>query len=129
MKHPNYYLPIMPYLVLERARDFIPFLEMVFKAKVEMNFPREDGSIMHAEVRIGNAVVMFTEANDDNMPFPGGMFLVTKDVDGVHQSALASGAVSMMEPSDQDYGRAAGFKDPFGNVWWLAMELPEQPEA
>ncbi|MFL9484400.1 VOC family protein [Chitinophagaceae bacterium LWZ2-11] len=120
MQTPDYYLPIMPYLVIKNAKEFIVFLKKVFNAQERMIVPREDGSIMHGEISIGKAVVLFTDATDEYKPFPGGMFLQVENIDEVYKSALANGATSTQELDNRDYGRSAGFQDAFGNQWWLS---------
>ena len=50
---------------------------------------------------------------------PCGMFIVTDDVDGIYAKGIARGGKGNQEPGDQEYGRAAGFIDPWGNQWWL----------
>jgi len=52
---PDYYLPIMPYLIVEKAYDFIAFTQKVFNSKTELIVPREEGTIMHGEITIGKA--------------------------------------------------------------------------
>ncbi|MGB4774384.1 MAG: VOC family protein [Daejeonella sp.] len=119
MKTPDYYLPIMPYLILKGAKDFLIFTKEVFNAKEEMIVPREDGSIMHAEISIGKAVIMVAEATELYKPLPCGMFIQLENIDEAYNIALANGALSLQEPDNRDYGRSAGFQDKFGNQWWL----------
>ncbi len=116
---PDYYLPIMPYLIVEKAYDFIAFTQKVFNSKTELIVPREEGTIMHGEITIGKAAIMFCDATEIYTPRPAGMFILIPNVDETYHSALANGATSLQEPGDRDYGRSAGFQDMFGNQWWL----------
>jgi PhnB protein len=76
---------------------------------------------MHAEVRIGDSVVMMGEPADESSLMPGMIHLYVDDVDTTYQRALQAGATSLREPEDQFYGdRSAGVRDAFGNVWWIA---------
>ncbi len=125
MTTPNYYLPIMPYIIVKDAQGFLKFLKSVFNAEEKMIVPREDGkTIMHAEIAIGKAVIMFAEADDEKFkPFPCSMFIFVQEVDKIYHAAMQNSATSLQEPSDQDYGRSAGFMDTFGNIWWLTRPV------
>ncbi len=61
MATPNYYLPIMPYLVVDHADRFIEFMKAVFGARERMKMPRPEGGIMHAEITIGAATIMVAQ--------------------------------------------------------------------
>lgn len=119
MARPDHYTQIMPYIIVEGAEGFIEFIKTVFDAKERLIVPHTDGTIMHAEFSIGEGTIMFTQCTDKYPSFPCGMFILQDDVDGTYAKGLANGAESMQEPSDQEYGRAAGFKDRWDNVWWL----------
>ncbi len=125
MTTPNYYLPIMPYIIVKDAQGFLKFLKAVFNAEEKMIVRREDGkTIMHAEIAIGKAVIMFAEADDEKYKqFPCSMFIQVQEIDKIYHAALENGAISVQEPSDQDYGRSAGIKDAFGNLWWLTRPI------
>jgi len=119
MAKPDHYLPIMPYIIVDGAEGFIEFIEAALGAKELLIVPHPDGSLMHAEFAIGEGTIMFTECTDKYGAFPCGMFMLVDDVDATYARGIENGADSMQEPSDQEYGRAAGFKDKWGNVWWL----------
>ncbi|ELR68955.1 Glyoxalase family protein [Fulvivirga imtechensis AK7] len=118
MKIPDKYLPIMPYLILRDAEKFARFMKEVFGATEQMIVPAERG-IMHGELRIGNAVVMFADSGEEFKPSPSGMFIFVDDVDDVYQKALQNGATSLQPLEKRDYGYGGGFEDPFGNQWWV----------
>lgn len=119
MQIPVHYLPIMPYLIVEKANDFIDFTKKVFDAKVELIVPRSEGVIMHGELSIGKAVIMFCDATEGYKAFPASMFLLVDDVNKTYNLGLQNGAISTQEISERDYGKSAGFLDAFGNQWWL----------
>jgi PhnB protein len=81
-----------------------------------------DGSIGHAEIRLGDSVIMLSEAmGGEYKPTTAGMHLYVENCDATYQRALKAGATSTMQPADQFYGdRSAGVKDPFRNHWWIA---------
>lgn len=110
----------MPYLILRGADKFMEFTTAVFGAEVIANYTREEtGGIMHAEIKIGESVVMFAEATEQWTPQVGGIFIYVENADITYRAALEQGAASVMEPADQDYGRSCGVKDPTGNTWWI----------
>ncbi len=115
------YQTVMPYLIVKDAAGLLQFMQKVFDAEEKYKTMREEAShvIRHAEVTIGGSVVMFAEATDQWRAVPAGLFVCVQDADETYKKALAAGAVSVMEPSDQSYGRSCGAKDPFGNTWWI----------
>jgi uncharacterized glyoxalase superfamily protein PhnB len=121
MKIPEQYNQLMPYLILKGTDEFRKFMAKVFDAKDQMIVPAVDGSVMHGELKIGNAVVMFAEAGGQFKVMNAGLFIYVDNTDDTYNKALAAGATTVegQEPSDKDYGRACGVKDPFGNTWWI----------
>jgi len=123
---PSGYHSVTPYMRVTGAAEFIDFLERAFGAKENHRSLAPDGSIMHADVTIGDSHVMLTEGMENFPPLPGSNFLYVADVDATHRSAIDAGATSMMEPSDQFYGdRTAGVRDPFGNEWWIGTHIED----
>lgn len=120
MNIPSTHQTVMPYLMLTKAQDFITFTSDVFGAELISKRMREDNhTIMHAELSIGASTIMFSEANEQWKPQTANMFVYVEDADHVYAKALEAGGVSVMELSNQDYGRTCGVADPFGNVWWI----------
>jgi uncharacterized glyoxalase superfamily protein PhnB len=118
---PDGYHAVTPYLVIKGAAKLIDFLKQAFEAQETERLTRPDGAIGHAEVRIGDSIVMIGEAGGEWQPMPGTMYLYVNDADATYKRALQAGAISTMEPTDQFYGdRSAGVKDPAGNQWWIA---------
>jgi len=125
---PKGYHSVTPYLMIGGAARLIDFLKQAFDATETERFSGPDGSIMHAEVKIGDSVVMLGEPRDESQRMPGSIYLYVKDTDECYRRALQAGASSMMEPADQFYGdRSAGVKDPTGNVWWIATHIEDVP--
>ena len=80
---------------------------------------------MHAEIKIGDSIVMMGEGQDVKK-FPAMLHLYMEDVDAVYQRALQAGAKSLREPSDQPYGdRSGGVEDAFGNQWWISTHVED----
>lgn len=118
MQIPSQYNRLMPYLIIPRAYEFITFMKDVFGATEQIIVPRSEGMIMHAELRIGDGVIMLADTTEEFAPKPAGIYIYVDDVDKIYQKALAAGAESTMEPMEQSYGYTCGFLDPFGNDWW-----------
>ena len=93
-------------------------MKYVFGATEQVVVPRSEGVIMHGELRIDDAVIMFADTTDSITTKPAGIFIYMDNVDDVYAKALAAGATSLMKPAPQDYGYTCGFHDPFGNDWW-----------
>ena len=109
----------MPYIIVSDAAGFIKFITAVFGAEEKLRVDMPDGSVMHCEYSINGGTIMFGQAGGEWKPFPCGMFVVVKDVDGLYAKGLANGATGNQEPAERGYGRAAGFIDEWGNQWWL----------
>ena len=125
---PDGYHSITPFLIVPGAAKLLDFLQQAFEAQELHRLPRPDGTIMHAEVRIGDSLVMMGEPMGDGQPMFGSLYLYVHDVDAVYKRALQAGATSTSEPADQFYGdRSAGIKDPLGNQWWIATHKEDVP--
>ena len=120
---PEGYQRVMPYLIVENAAAFFSFTQNVFGAKERYKAMRTETLIMHAEINIGDSVIMFADATEEHAKQTAGFFIYVDDCDKIYQKALANGAATVTEPADQSYGRSAGIKDPFGNTWWLTTAV------
>lgn len=112
---------VSPYLITTGAGGIIELLKAAFGAEDLGRHLRPDGTIMHAEVRIGDSVIMLSDGNAEFPPAPAMVHVYVPDVDAAYRRALQAGATSVLEPSDQFYGdRSAGIRDAAGNQWWIA---------
>lgn len=117
---PENYSTVCTYLLVNNPEQQLSFIEKVFAAET-IEALKQDNLVMHAEVRIGNSVIMIGRAQDQFPAAPGMMYIFTSEVDRLYQLALSEGAVSLMEPGERYYGhRECGVKDPQGNQWWMA---------
>jgi PhnB protein len=113
---------IAPYILVKGAARFIDFLKSAFEGTERIRVPRPDGSIMHAEIGIGNSVIELGDANDQNPPRPATVHLYVDNADSTYARALQAGATSVYPVADQFWGDRQGcVKDMFGNVWYIAM--------
>jgi PhnB protein len=123
---PAGYHTITPYLTVSGATGLIEFLKQAFSAHEKERFTQPDGTIGHAEVVIGDSVIMLGEPKQDCMPMAGAFYLYVDDVDNVYQQALSAGATSAMTPANQFWGdRTATVHDRFGNIWNIATRVEE----
>jgi PhnB protein len=125
---PEGYHTITPYLVVPGIAKLIECLEAAFDAKATECHSRPDGTIMHAETRIGDSMVMMGEPQGQWQPMPAALYMYVPDCEAVYRRALEAGATSVMEPADMFYGdRSAGVKDPCGNLWWIGTRTEDLP--
>jgi len=120
---------VTPYLVVEDAGRLIDFLTRAFDGQVVTCHKRPDGKVAHAEVKVGDSVLMMGSAHGDVRPIPTALYMYVPDCDRCYRRALAAGGVSIVEPQDQFYGdRHGGVKDPCGNTWWVATRVEDVSE-
>jgi uncharacterized glyoxalase superfamily protein PhnB len=123
---PDGFHTVTPYLVVEDAGKLIDFLTAAFDAEVHYAHRRPDGRIAHAEVRIGDSIVMMGSAQGDTKPMRTALYLYVLDCDALYHRALVAGGTSIGEPKDQFYGdRHGGIADPCGNIWWIASHIED----
>lgn len=123
---PEGYHSVAPYLVVPGVAKLIEFLKQAFDAREVGRMARPDGSVQHAEVRIGDSAVMMGEPVPPVAPSPCTLHLYLPDVDAAYRRAIAAGATPVSEPADQFYGdRTAGVRDPSGNCWYLATHVED----
>ena len=125
---PDGYHTVTPYLIVPGAAELIEFTKRAFGAEERFRMAGPDGTVMHAEIQIGDSVVMVSDGSPEHPPMPGMLHLYVEDVDAVYGNALAAGAESLREPEDQFYGdRSGGVKDASGNQWWLSTHVEDVP--
>lgn len=117
---PDGYSTVTPFLSVKGTAKLIDFLKNAFGAEEVMRMPGPGGVVMHAEVNIGNSRLMLSEATQ-SAPSQSAFYLYVNDVDALYKRAVAAGAASQTEPTDQFWGdRMASVKDSFGNTWSIA---------
>ncbi len=117
---------VTPYLIVNDANHFIEFVKQAFGAEELGRFLTPDGKIMHAEVKVGDSIIMLGEASKQFSAQPAGLCLYVPDTDATYRRAVDAGATSLREPEDQFYGdRSAGVADPTGNTWWINTHVED----
>ena len=121
---------VTPYLFAAGAGDLIEFLQLAFDAQELLRSSRPDGAVANAQLRIGDAMLMVSEATEAYPAMPAAFYLYVEDADQSMQRALAAGAVLEMAVADMSYGdRQGGVRDPAGNIWWISQRLEDKPYA
>jgi PhnB protein len=133
---PDGYHTVTPYLAFEDAAEAIEYYKRAFGAKERMRMEAPNGQIGHAELEIGDSLVMLADAFPQSTTRPpselggtsGGVFLYVEDVDAVVKQATDAGATITMEVADQFWGdRFGSIKDPFGHSWSVATHVEDVP--
>ena len=115
---------VNPYLHPRRAEPLIGFMKRAFGAEEVAKYASPDGVVNHAVIRVGDSVLEMGEAHGKYEPMPAMFYLYVPDVESVYRRAIAAGAKSFQEPTDQPYGdRNAGVADAFGNKWYIATHV------
>jgi len=126
---PEWYHTVTPYLTVHDLPKLMEFLKQAFHAQALFQSERPDGTIGHAEMRIGDSMVMIGQARDQWTPRPMSLYLYVNDADATYQSAVQAGGKSLSEPKNQFYGdRSGGVEDPCGNHWWIATHVEDVSE-
>jgi PhnB protein len=133
---PEGYPQVTPYLCIDGASDAIEYYSKVFDAKERMRMPAPDGKVGHAELQIGESVIMladeFPEMGALSPKTIGGtpvtISVYVQDVDDVFKRAIDGGAKSLRAVENQFYGDRSGqFEDPFGHHWSVASHVEDVP--
>jgi uncharacterized glyoxalase superfamily protein PhnB len=118
---PNGFHTVTPYLVVPGVARLLEFLKQAFDAKEKERMAREDGSIAHAAVSIGDSMVELGEAVGAPRAMPWSLHMYVPDVEEAYRLAIKAGAESLYAPKDMDYGdRQGGVVDASGNEWFIA---------
>jgi PhnB protein len=123
---PEGYHSVTPCFTVEDAPKLLDFVKQVFDAVEVHRTLDADGLIQHAEFRIGDSMLMLSQARGDWKAEPGSVYVYVHDVDATYQRALAAGATSLIVPADQFYGdRSGGVMDSQGIRWWLGTRIED----
>lgn len=123
---PEGFHTITPYFVVKGADQLVDFLKRAFQAEEIFIHRTPEGGIGHAQLRIGDSMLMLGEAMEPWQPMTASLYLYVPDTDAVYHRAIEAGGKSLMEPADMFYGdRNGGVQDPFGNQWWIATHIKD----
>lgn len=134
---PQGYHTLTPYMTVRDCIAAIEFYQRAFGAEKVMQLDMPDGKIAHAEIRIGDSILMLSEENKEwgnKSPVTLGgspMFLMiyVPDVDAAFNKAIVAGATEVRPVQDQFYGDRSGtLKDPYGHQWTLSTHIEDVSE-
>ncbi len=131
---PEGYHTATPYLIIKGAATALEFYKTAFGATEMLRMPKPDGRIGHAEIKIGDSIIMLADEHPEigaRSPesyggSPVTIMLYVEDVDAVFNRAVAAGAKVERPVANQFYGdRTGGIIDPFGHKWYLATHVED----
>jgi len=126
---PEGYHSVTPFLAIKDVAQLIDFAKRAFGAKEVSRLEKSDGSIMHAEIRIGDSIIMLGDVPPGQEASTATLYMYVEDADTMYKRALDAGARSIQRPTDQFYGdHAGGVIDPGGNRWWVATHVEDVSE-
>ena len=122
---PEGFHTITPYLTVRGAGALLDFLKRAFDAK-ETECMGSGDAVQHAQVQIGDSMVMMGECPPDFEPTRAMLYLYVDDADAWFKRAVDAGGEVIEEPKDQFYGdRHGAVKDPCGNLWYMATHIED----
>lgn len=128
LPNPAGYHTVTPYLAVPDAQALVDFVVKVFDAKERDVIRQPDGRIRHAEVQIGDSIIMLGSTSSTFGTATATLYVYVDDADARYQKALDAGATSISKPADQFYGdRHAAVKDPNDITWWIATHFEDVP--
>jgi PhnB protein len=123
---PEGYYTVTPFVITRDSAKLLDFVKEAFGAQELGRVYSKDGSIGHAETRIGDSVVMTFDAKDGWPDTPAFLRLYVEDCDATYQQALNSGAAPVTRPTNTPWGdRACRVRDPLGNLWWIHTRIED----
>jgi PhnB protein len=129
---PKGYHSVTPALTVDGAAEAIDFYRQAFGAEEESRMPGPSGRLMHAEIRIGDSVVMLSDTMPEmgNTPTTSSLWIYVDDCDAMYKRAIAAGAQSIMAPDDQFWGdRMSQVRDRWGNKWGISTRIRDMSQA
>lgn len=118
-----------PWIVTDDTGAFLDFASKAFGGEEISRVPTEDGSIGHAEIRIGDTVVLAFDRRPDWPVMPSLLRVFVPDADEVFDRSTAAGAEAVTELANNAFGQRGGrIKDPFGNIWWVTSHIEDVAE-
>jgi uncharacterized glyoxalase superfamily protein PhnB len=127
---PQGYGTVTPWIISRDTALLIDFVKDAFGATELGRVPGPAGGIGHAEVRIGDSVVMMFDAHEGWPDTPAFMRLYVEDGDALHRQALAAGATSVTAMTSLFFGDRVGrIRDPLGNIWWIQTHVEDVSPA
>ncbi len=133
---PEQYHSVTPYLIVHDAGAALDFYKRAFGATETVRMPGPDGRIGHAEIRVGDSVIMLADEHPEMGArsaktiggSPVSLMIYVEDVDSIAKQAVAAGAKETRPVENKFYGdRSGSFEDPFGMEWHISTHVEDVP--
>ncbi|WP_181805263.1 VOC family protein [Streptomyces shenzhenensis] len=126
---PEGYTTLAPWVVTDDTGAFLDFVTQAFGGEELGRVRTEDGLVGHAEIRLGDTVVLAFDRHADWPVMPSLLRVFVPDADDAFARAVAAGARIVTSLADNAFGQRGGrVKDPFGNIWWVVAHVEDVPE-
>lgn len=123
---PEGYTTVAPWIVTDDTGRLLDFITAAFDGKELARVPLEDGSIGHAEIRVGSTVLLAFDRRADWPALPALLRVFVNDADLAMERAVAAGARIVTPSRTQAFGHRGGrVRDPFGNIWWVSAVVED----
>ena len=127
---PEGYTAVTPWIISRDTAGLLAYVHEAFGAEELARVVGDDGSIGHAEFRIGDAIVMGFDARPEWPDTPAFLRLYVDDADATFRRAVAAGGTAVTEVTHLFWGDRVGrVRDPFGNLWWIQARIEEVDDA
>lgn len=126
---PEGYTTVTAWVVTDDTAKLLDFVTEVFDGVETARVPTEDGGIGHAEIKVGDTMLLAFDRRPDWPELPSLLRVWVADADAAVEKAVAAGATVVTELADAAWGdRGARVRDPFGNIWWVMSHIEDVPE-
>ena len=123
---PAGYTTVAPWIVTTDTGRLFDFITAVFDGEELARVPLEDGTIGHAEIRVGDTVLLAFDRRREWPETPSMLRIFVRDADATMARAVANGARVVTEPRTHAFGQRVGrVRDPFGNIWWISAVVED----
>ncbi|MFB9235592.1 VOC family protein [Plantactinospora siamensis] len=123
---PDGYTTVAPWIVTPDTRRMLDFITTVFEGAEAGLVPLEDGTIGHAEIRVGDTVLLAFDRRPGWPAMPSLLRVFVPDADAALDRAVAAGARVVTAPATHAFGQRGGrVRDPFGNIWWISAVVED----
>jgi PhnB protein len=121
---PTGYTTVAPWIVTDDTRALLRFVVDVFDGVALGTVPLQDGSIGHAEIRVGDTVLLAFDRRAGWPALPSLLRVFVADADATIEAAIAAGATLVTAPVTHAFGQRGGrVRDPSGNIWWITANI------
>ncbi|GIM94372.1 VOC family protein [Paractinoplanes toevensis] len=122
------YTTVAPWIVTPDTGQLLDFIATVFDGVERGRVPLEDGTIGHAEIQVGDTVLLAFDRRPDWPAMPSLLRIFVSDADATIERAVAAGARVVTTPATHAFGQRGGrVRDPFGNIWWISAIVEDVP--